>query len=321
LIKLNKEKEIKNRVESLKDGCWVSAHHDADGITSLYFITLVFEVLGYYFPTVFGDQMIPLDGGKKTAESDIMVDMVPRLPTYKGLVFDHHIHKDPYDYLLVHGPYPACMVVYNYFKDLIPEKERWKLAIGLVGDGRSELIPAHFWKDYPFLGEEFASYRTSRTGYQYLAKTPMWFKLSAPINYACRINKPRIAIDVIKAASEPLDILRDQSLESARNIVSKEITRESRDMLLVDMGKVVVGIVDSEFVIESILAGRISGTEKKPIVIMNKNTGNMSMRGVSTDYIVAYLSDRGYEVGGHSGFAGGHCDKSYKELLKDLRGL
>jgi len=320
---LKLEKEVSDRIDILKKGCYVSSHHDADGITSLYFITLVMNVLGYYFPKVFGDPRITVekDGKMIGRDSDLMLDMVPRIPSYRGLSIDHHVHVEPFDYLLVHDSVPACLIVYNLFKDEIPEKERWKLAVGLVGDGRSELIPSKLWKEYPVLNEQYCSYRTSRTGFQYISKTPIWFKLSAPINYACRVNKPKIGLDVLTAASEPLDILTDTSLIAAKDMIEKEVKKVSSEMLLIDIGKVIVGIIESEYVVESILAGRMSQNEKKPIIILNKDNGNISMRGVSTDYIVEYLSDKGYEVGGHSGFAGGFCDREYQEFLKDIRGL
>ena len=119
-------------------------HHDPDGVTSALFTYYhLNKKANVKCPEIFGDT----DGWK---DGDYMVDMRPTTGDIKGTVIDHHPnHIEDRKYELYHEEYPASLITYEMFKEDIPEKDRWKVACGLVGDGQPELIPPEVFIQTP----------------------------------------------------------------------------------------------------------------------------------------------------------------------------
>jgi len=318
VIKLNSE--IEDKLGHLIKGCTVASHHDADGVTSLYLFSLVYPINFYHFPSLFGEtESIRYEN--EYHNIDVMLDMVPRNDLKNLIVIDHHNHPDIHKYYLIHDNVPTSLILYNLFKDLIPDEDKWKVCVGLVGDGRAELIPVELWDKFPVLLESLATVRTYR-GNLSIYKNIIWYLLSSNINYACRVGKPGVAYNSLKAAKYPTDIIRDSALNAARETINIELRDIEQRFTGLDLGRILLYPIESEYVVESLLAAKLSSREKKLIIVINTRTGNGSIRGVLSNWLVSKLTPKGYELGGHPGYAGINIGKkSLEEFMNDLRSI
>lgn len=317
-----KEKE---RLEKLKEKYGISrigklaVHDDADGISSGVLLTYVFKTAEVMAPEIFGE----------VEDADVCTDMRPVDPEWKGLCFDHHPgHPEEKDrkYKLVWGDQPATKVVYDVFKDQIPEEHAWKAVIGTCGDGRADIIPIDLWKKFPMLLSHFQNVYDSR-GQIRLYPMPMYMRVVSGINACCKIpGKWYVAYTVLRAADSPLDIIFDDAINLARKLVNEERKRAVKDHPIVDLNDYIrVWPIESEYRIQRGLAWKANNVDHKTSVVVNTKTSTMSIRGILATLICSELTKKGYEVGGHPGFAGGilkeEKNQDYKKLIQDLKDI
>jgi len=290
-----------------RDGS-IASHTDADGVCSL--VLLSYRVSGRraYFPENFGE-----------LEEDTLIclDMVPVDTEWSGLCIDHHPHhSENRRYTLIWDRVPTSLIVYRLVRDYIPEEERWKVAVGLVGDNQPELIPVEIWERFPELLDEYHftnySYGSVKGGSYTLYKL-----LSSGINNLCRVNHPEIAVRILKNAESPLDLIRDQSIREAREIVEKELKRVFEEGFLLEVGKILYFEFSSDLNITSRVATLLWKRDDTTVIVYNRRLGKGSVRGVLSTLIQKKLEDV-VPVGGHAGYMGFRIEPD-TELLPVIR--
>jgi len=301
----------------------LAMHDDADGLTSGVLLTLVFKTEGVYCPKEFGQWPIVPMG--EEMPPDVCCDMIPQNPKWKGLAFDHHpghVEESKRNYKLVLGEVPATLVVYRLFNEVIPPEHKWKVAVGLVGDGKAELIPPEIWKAYPSLLANHASV-WEKYGKLSFGNFPIYLKLSAPINAACKIpDKWYMAYQVLRNARTPFDILEDKPLLAAKKVVKEEqdsIIRETSAINLRQWFR--IWRISSKFRIERTLAWRSEQTSHITTLVINEDTKRCSMRGAMSEMVCQYLAKHGFHIHGHPGFSGGTIrpEQTVDEMCKVLQ--
>jgi len=313
--------EEKRKLEELKEKFGITrigklaVHDDADGISSGILLTYVFKTHEVMSPDVFGE----------VEDSNVCVDMKPLDPNWEGLCFDHHPgHPDEKDrkYKLVWGDEPATKIVYDLFKDYIPEKHHWKMAIGTSGDGRKEIIPLEIWRRFPML---LSNVNATYERYSKLTMypLPMHLKVVSGINACCKIpGKWYTAYQVLRAAEDPLDVLYDDAINLARKLVSEERKRCIKEYDIIDLNDFIrIWPIESEYKIERGLAWRAEQTDQKTTIVINLKRSSLSIRGVLAELIYQTLQKEGYDVGGHPGFGGGFLKETqdWKTLIRELK--
>jgi len=311
----------KDKLEKLKEKFGVTrigklaVHDDADGISAGVLMTYVFKVMEVMAPEVFGE----------VEDANACVDMKPVDPNWEGLCIDHHPgHPEEKDrkYKLIWGDQPATKIVYDVFKEYIPEKHHWKMAIGTSGDGKANIVPLEIWKKNPMLLSRFQSVYETR-GQIRLYPMPIYMRVCSGINACCKIpGKWYSAYSLFRAAESPLDIIFDDAVNLARKLVSEERKRVTRDFSIIDLNDYIrVWPIESEYRIHRGLAWKAENVDHKTSVVINIKTKAISIRGVLATLICNHMNARGYEAGGHPGFAGGvlkeHQD--WKDLVKVLK--
>lgn len=295
----------------------VGTHTDLDGLVSLFNFSCKWDIEDYYFAPYFGSTT----STDKTIVADVMLDMVPDNKNYEGLVIDHHPnHPLKHKYTLVLDNVPASLMVYYATRDALLDEDKWKTVIGVVGDGRPELIPIEIWDEYPELyKEEIATIRDYRSG-TYVNSYPLWTQLTSRVAAALRIKKYTIAFDVLMKAQTPYDIFYNKELDEMREAVNTEVKRVKDEYRPIRIGHIIYLEYESEYVIESILASTIESKQKCPIIVLNKNTQSASIRGAQATWLVSKLREKGFIAGGHPGYAGLQLkDKTISDLKKALR--
>lgn len=326
-------------VSRIRDSPVIAIHGDADGISSGVLLSFIKEPGEVQIPTPFGN----------APNADIMADMVP-VEGFDKLCFDHHPnHPDDLKsveykdkavevtttpalpYTLVWGNMPASLIIYNIFKDKIPQEEWWKVAIGCVGDGSESMIPLEVWDKCQELLEQEVAVGFPYTkggdggggGSMYAFLNPIWFRLSSSINMACRVGKGLTGYRIAKHAENPMDIIGDPSLGECRKKVNSEIARVMKEHRPIDIkGKVEFWSFTSDVNLPSLLATRLYGKTRITTIAINQTTGKFSIRGVLSNYLTKKLAPYKIAImGGHAGFVGANLapGKSSKDLLDALR--
>lgn len=293
----------------------LALHDDADGISSGVLLTYVFKTAEVSAPENFGE----------VGDADACVDMRPKDPNWEGqLCLDHHDgHPEEKDrkYKLVWGNQPTTKIVYDLFKDFIPEKQHFKMAIGCAGDGRAEIIPVEVWRKNPTLLSNVESVY-ERAGRLTKYPMPLYLKVVSGVNACCKIpGKWYTAYSILRAAEDPYQILFDDAINLARKMVSEERRRCIREFNPIDLNNYLrVWPIESDYKIERGLAWRAEETDMKTSIVVNLKRRSFSIRGVLASLVYEEMKKKGYEAGGHPGFGGGLLreDQELKTLLKDL---
>jgi len=295
----------------------LAVHDDADGISSGVLLTYVFKTAEVMAPDVFGE----------VEDADVCTDMKPVDPNWEGLCFDHHPgHPDTKKrkYRLVWGDEPTTKIVYDLFKEYIPEEHHWKMAIGTAGDGKADIIPRDIWKRFPLLLARYQSVYEYRGSIK-LYPMPLYMRVGSGLNACCKMpGKWYTAYSVLRAAKGPLDVLHDDAINLARRMVNEERKRVVKEHNMIDLSDHIrVWPIESEYKIQRGLAWRAEQIDHKTSVVINLKTGTISIRGILASMICTHLKGLGYEVGGHPGFAGGilKSNQEWKTLIKDLKKL
>lgn len=311
----------KEQLQKLKDKYGITRigklamHDDADGLSSGVLLTYVFKTAEVFSPEVFGE----------VEDADVCTDMKPVNKEWTGLCFDHHPgHPEEKDrkYRLVWGDEPATKVVYDVMKDMIPAEQHWKMAIGTCGDGRADIVPMELWRRFPILLSNFQSVYENRGSIK-IYPMPVYMRIVSGINAACKIpGKWYTAYTVLRGSQDPSDLIFDDALNLARKLVNEEQRRCIREHSILDLNDYIrVWPIESEYRVQRGLAWRAEQIDHKTVVVVNYKNGAISIRGVLSDIICETLKKKGYEMGGHPGFAGGSlkAGQDYKTLIKELK--
>jgi len=307
-----------NFLEVLHGGNILASHRDADGITCAVLLAKAKLIDTVFFPEEFGEYTWDV----RNVKANLMTDMKPIDANFNGLVIDHHPdHPENRRYRLIWDDVPASLIVWRLLKHFkkLNEEDKWKVVVGCAGDGQVELTPVEIWETHPELLEEFGrvseSYgRTSFSPY------PVYLLLSSYINAPCRIGQPMMAFNKLLNAKSPFDILMDRDLQGAKELLRKESDRVLKEYPAITIRHVVFWVVESEYNL-GYLASKLSSSKGKTVLIYNRKTRQMSIRGALSSYLAQKLNERGVKCGGHAGFIGGRLNENQDEytLLKILR--
>jgi len=302
----------------LKKPLVVASHSDADGVCSLVLFSYAFIVRKAVYPSIFGNVDNTID---------VLLDGVPIDKEYSNIVIDHHTgHPNNKSYYLVWDTVPTTLIVYRIVQEYIPEYCKWLCVPGLVGDGAADLIPSNIWDMYPELFYNTVKERTGRYG-RYEYDSPVWQELSVLINAACRCVSigPIVATKLLKQAKSPLDIVYNETLALARSTINEEMTNIFKDIQPIDTGKVIYAEVESENKVEGLTASRLISRMSKrgrAAVVVNKTTGNVSVRGILATWVADKLNKLGYNIAGHPSYKGSNIDiKQIKKFKSDVIAL
>lgn len=300
----------------------IAYHGDADGVASAALLMSIFEhtrdIKKFpYSPSHFGAYK----------EGNIAVDLgAPLFKEWNGLVIDHHEHPDNPSYPAIIGKIPAGVLIYELFKEYVPDNKRWLCVLSAVGDGQPEIIPNEIWDMYPELwhmtGNIYKNRYGGLKGYPY----PLYAKVSSPVNSLCRIGTPAKALDIVLRANSVRDVIENPTAKLAQKEVSIEEARvlgDSNNPVTTEViGNFNIVRYKSKFNIAGRIGANLSkGDRNSTYVIINDVTKESSVRGVMTLYLTEKLNEVGYLAGGHAGFGGITLlpTQSTDELVIDLR--
>jgi len=307
-MKYNVREAIKNKQNIFnKEVYKVATHSDADGICSAVLANYAINFSSLVFP-FFGE----------ITDEDLALDMYSKDPNYSGIMIDHH--KTILDYpngTIIHADYPASLICYELFKDSI--KEPWKVIVGLAGDGYPHLAPLEIWLNYPELLDDVGAFLHSK-GKDYYFPKPYWTELSSSINNLCRINKSKIAFEILKNAKRPSDIINHDQVKDAAKELSKEEGVIRSTFRPLDMGAYLVWKINSQYNFAYLAASLSTQRKGKTVLLFNNYNNTLHIRGVLSSYLRMILKDIA-DIGGHEGFMGGklYPEKSYYDLLDALK--
>ena len=275
----------------------LSFHPDPDGIYSASLLMTVFKIKEVE-ASPFGEY-----------SSQVAVDLgAPINNNWTGICIDHHPdHPSDRKYKLYYAEYPCGLIIYNELKEYIPREETWKVVGSLTGDGQPERTPDEIWDNFPILLEERGI--LGKGQYKvYTSAFPLFYFLSSGINALARIGRPIRALEVVCQAKSPLDILDNIEVRDAQ-----EQFKEAEESLY--KTRPIVETIKNRYIIvkfrppspnidiTSYIASKISGENPgKTVIVINEDTGKVSLRGVLAKYVSNKLASKGFRSGGHPGY-------------------
>jgi len=327
---MNLYKRLKDR-----EPLTVCSHFDADGCYSAALLSTVFKIKKIHFPWIFGDYSTIIEKEKgETVETlvDVALDLGPPLKDFKGIVIDHHPQtrdfmrsmSPQYDDQIIYDDIPTTGLVYQLFRDKIPDKEKWKVAGGLVGDGQAAKMPIEIWDMFPILLETRGNIYKGTYGKFKDYPYPLYKHLSSPINAMCRNGDPETAYEIICRAKGPMDIITNPALLNDKTAIENEIKNVIKEGLTEqNIGYYTsVVIINSKKRIESGICSALGGMDfSRTWIVANDGNKKFSIRGDLADYLGAKLQAKGFSCGGHSGFWGGELspEQEGEDITKALR--
>lgn len=291
----------------------IHTHHDADGLSSAYLLSLALDIDldNIVFPNQFGDTTAWQSG-------DYMTDMRPINPEIEGIVIDHHLgHPKERKYTLIWEDKPTALIVYEHFREQIPQKEHWKVVIGLAGDMRLDLMPIEIIdnnKELLLIRKTWAEQVYGKTKVNYL---PVYKLLAKPINAYARHKKERDALRLIADAKSPLDIIEDaDGIELSKN-VSTEYKRILQSSTIYEFSNVILIVFESDLRMTGYVSTVLSNDLNKTVIAVNSKDNSVSVRGDLTRFLQSKISSDILEIDGHEMAMGGIC-KDIKSLVREL---
>jgi len=290
-------------------------HHDADGVTSAVLWMLAHGLTPDDVQARAADYF-----GEVTPDDKICFDMVPEDPNWEGICFDHHPQHPPEEerkYTLYWDNVPASLLVYSFFAKDIPDEEKWKVVVGIVGDGQPELIPPNIFDMFPSLLDEVLYVY----GGELKFSLPRYKLLSSGINSLMRLGKHEYALRLLYYAKRPVQLLFDEEANRAREMIRNEYNKVLRNAQFV---KLTNNIVYIEFESEVDVTGRLATDYGDrlgcTVVAYNAANGKVSIRGDLALWVVKRLNDRGIEAGGHPGFCGANLEPgtNFIDILREV---
>jgi hypothetical protein len=301
---------VENRKRNLR------YHRDADGIIAAYFASFAYPDSNLQiWDGEFGD----ITGLQK---GDVLLDMRPRTDLDGLIVYDHHgPYPKDHKYILTTGPEPASFIVWNKYKDIIPKEEWWKLAIGLLGDGQPELIPYEVLEQCPMLLTKIktSSYQDKYT-FKWKTNYFILYKLlSSGINALLRIRAYETALNLVKKAKTPMDIIHDKDSKLAKGKVKSEFESINRTCEVYSFDNLKLCLYESSYRMAGYVATMMNLEDEVTTLAINKVDGSGSLRGDLALYWKGALKDLDYlEIDGHPGFMGARLKGKPERLIKDL---
>lgn len=305
----------------------IFTHHDADGVTSAYFTSFALEDPQIVITKKFGET-------KDWEDGDYMTDMRPDNPKVKGTVIDHHLpHPKERNYELIthleENGYnaPASLVAWQEFKDKIPKEHWWKLAIGVVGDGQPEKIPAEVIKEHPILMKKVPTSAFTRYGKITINSYPLYNMLSSGINALLRCGEYDEAMNQMMLAPHPLALYQSSKIKKYKRKVSTEFDRivgtaRSSDGTkdIYTFGDLVVIFFKSNLRMTGYISSRLQDSfDNKTLLSIEEASGSMSLRGDLSLYYRDILNTLDYvDLDGHPGFMGGTFTGTKGKMIEDL---
>jgi len=292
----------------------ISTHHDADGVTSAVLFMKAMDLdisdVDLYFPEEFGDYR---------PQDKYIFDMTPK-EGYEGICFDHHDqHSDDNSYTLKFGNVPTSRLVYDEY-DGIPEQDKWKVAVGCVGDSSTHSIPNEVLGDESRL-EDVHTAIWEDWDEDELQTNPMvaYKLLPSPINAACRVGNSKESLMKLFYAKRPTDLIYDEELDSYKKVVRDEVSdviKNSgkdgrRKLIFPGDGNIGVFVYSSEYRISGIISSKLysifDDNEDRTIISINVSRGENgkgSIRSDRTGYVAEKLRESGIKARGHAMAAG-----------------
>ena len=290
----------------------IHAHHDADGVSAvaMYILANNENPAYVYFPDIFGEFH---------DDTEIMIDMYPNKPDFKGLVIDHHpdIWQEKQFQLIHSDTKPASLIVFELFKNKIPEERWWFVAVGLTGDAADCLIPIEVHEKFPILRREVSS-----SGKYGSAKDlPLWKYLPGIINAYCKTGRPQDALNTLLYCQNPLDLFEDEEGWDLKQLLMQEINRVEKNLKFVEVAdSILLAAFYSDYNIGGTIASRWHSSTGKTIIIINKKDWSFNIRGDLTYWTIHLLRRKFPEinVGGHPVAAGGIMNPDiFKKLINE----
>lgn len=302
----------------------IFCHHDADGITSAYFTSFGVKNADIKIADKFGDTTGWKDG-------DYMVDMRPDNPNIKGTVIDHHLphSKDRKYKLITHLEdlgynAPASFIAWLEYKDKIPKKEWWKLAIGLAGDGQIEKLPAEVIYSCPSLLSKIDTSSYLRYGKWTVNAYPIYNLLSSCINAFLRIggeDNYDEALNQLMMAPNPISLIKNNTVIRAKKMVADEIDRIMKDnKVTLTFGNLILVYFDSPLRMTGYVGMKVGESfYNSTVLAIDTRTGSCSLRGKLANYYKDRFKNLDYlDIDGHPGFMGGTLHGDISKLIDDL---
>jgi len=294
----------------------IRAHHDMDGLCSGYFLSLVIpNSTVQIWDGQFGDTT-----GLKPG--DYMVDMRPKQDMEGLTVYDHHgPYPDEHKYTLIYSEEPACWIVWNKHKDEIPRDKWWLLAAGVIGDGQPELIPYEVFKECPKLLTKVktSAYKDKYTGKWKQNYFLLYKLLSSGINSLLRIHNLDAALELVKNAKSPEDIITNKLVKQAKAKVRAEYDAIMSSCQIYNFDNLLLYIYESNYRMAGYIATVQNQEESTTVLAINKTDGSGSLRGDLALYWREVLKDLGYlEIDGHPGFMGARLTDTPSVLVDAL---
>lgn len=302
----------------------IKFHHDCDGLVSAYMTSFAYPDAKFVCPNNFGDTTGMKDG-------DIMVDMRPDKTDKKIKVIDHHpghpsVTKRKYK--LTFGDKPAGILCWEKFKDKIPKEEWWKVVAAACGDVQYEEVPYEIWETKPELLERASNGFYGRKGRSWVTyPNPIFIKLSSALNSFLRYGEWEKAMDILKDAKSPYDIINNEDVIKQKKKLNKEFSAVLSDANQYNFGYLKVVIYHSYKArltgyIASVVAPDNDFLNPTTVLAINAVNGHLSMRGSLANYYKGRLEPiKDLEFDGHGKAMGGRLNKPVEELLADLRRL
>ena len=285
----------------------VYTHADADGITSA--VLLVSALKTEFIEVTIQPRF------RTYEDADIGLDLGAPKEEFRGVAIDHHDHftwENNYD--LIWDNKPTARIIYDLFKDKIPDDQKWKAVVGISGDGQSELIPDDIWDKYgSLLLTEMETIEGQYYGKYTHWEAPLYSMLSSPINHISKTGNTYEAYIVLKKAETPLDIIwHPMALAADKRIkeAMKQITspREPSDKLrIINFKRLPVSfcVISFEESLSSDVAYRLRSIHKhRTVIVVSSKRLSGSIRGDLAKYVANKLVAAGFDAGGHPGYCG-----------------
>jgi len=289
-------------------------HHDADGLIS-----------GYLASYGVKDSQLEIWDGKfgdttGLKPGDYMLDMRP-IQNMEGLtVIDHHLpHREDRKYTLISDDVPASLISWRLFKDKIPKGEWWKTTIGIVGDGQPELIPTEIFETTPELLSKVKTSSYQTYGKWRINYYPTYKLVSSYVNALLRKGEFQEAINLVKYAQKPFNIIHSNKAKQAKADIQNEFQRIIKEADSYELDNLAIVIFTSEFRLTGYVASVIQEVLGKTTIAINRKDGSGSLRGDLATYWRDKLRHLDYlEVDGHPGFMGLTITINPDTLVEDI---
>lgn len=276
-------------------------HHDADGVSSVVLWMLAHGLTPDDVEVRAADYF-----GQVYSDDKICFDMVPEDPNWEGIVFDHHPQHPPdHKYTLYWDSVPTTLIVYNKFNYEIPDEHKWKVVVGVVGDGQPELIPVEIFDMFPSLLDEVLYVYSGEVKFG----LPRYKLLSSGINSLMRLGNHDYALRLLYNAKRPEQLLLDEEANKARDMIRNEYNKVLRNAHFVKLTNCIVYVeFESSVDITGRLATDYADRLGCTVIAYNIANGKVSIRGDLALWIVKRLNEKGIEAGGHPGFCGANLE-------------